>query len=103
MERVEAKLLETAYKNYLTYTANTHEGAVEQLRTYLKFKKLINFEESFSRTDEGDNYSSHSKWYHFTDETANLIRLLASPHYHAIIKAKLALVEALKDDENINE
>lgn len=111
MEKIDAKLLQEAYQNYLTYeliestkyALDKKAAYKKQLAAYLRFKKLINFEKTFILSDEGEKYSTNSEWYQFTDEGAHLIRLLASQHYHAIIKAKLALSETTEDDENISK
>jgi len=87
---VNVSELNTAYNNYLAYHSLKNGGAGkhhDMIASYLRFKKLIGFDHDFIRTEDGDKtFNSESQNYVFNEECANKIKLLASPHYHAMIR-----------------
>lgn len=82
---VHVKELSEAYNNYLAYHGIDDQH--DLIAAYLRFKKLIGFDDDFIRSEHGDKvHSSESQHYVFKEGCASRIRLLASPHYHALIK-----------------
>lgn len=82
---VHVKELSEAYNNYLAYYGINEEN--DLIAAYLRFKKLIGFDHDFIRTEHGNKvHSSESQHYVFNEGCASRIRLLASPHYHALIR-----------------
>lgn len=83
-----------AYNNYKLYEESLSriiKPKSAELGMFLRFKRLVDFEKGFLRSDMGEkHYSSEAEWLEFNEPTARLLRLMAGPHYHTIIKAKLA-------------
>lgn len=90
---ISAEVLWKAFENY-----QDCKGRDKLLTNYLTFKKLIEFDKYFIRTEEGEGaYSSEAKHYTFTEEGARNIQLIASPHAHAMIR--LMMINQIPDTE----
>lgn len=90
---IGSEALWKAFENYQDY-----KGRDKLLTNYLTFKKLIEFDKHFIRTEEGEKtHTSESRHYTFTEEGARNIQLIASPHYHAMIR--LMIINQIPDKE----
>jgi hypothetical protein len=87
---VQANELGQAYNNYCKYVKKL-DPTEAPITTYIAFEKLIDLHDNLISTSDGARtWSSQTAYFVLKEPCAHLVRLLASDHYHAIIKAKLA-------------